>query len=576
MKLELIPVVRYWEYSPRELSAALDRLSSQGATTVGAWVPWMHLETDRQHLLQKFVKQAVALGLRVRLGVTPELGTGFPSAGIPEDLLEDRGNWAQDRTGEPIFACSPPNIHPLVSLTAPSVFQRYGHFLLKFVQELQDVLPEQTQQPVSLVVTDSLFKHYRNTGLPLEDHGDYSMRYAQPEGGRSAWNPAAAERLFQNRAVDFLHSRFARHREIKVERGNVCTRSASLDRLAEELFASGVNLPQFFRDLQRSAAHCSLLWLDDVQALSGRERQFLISAGVVCFDEVWLGEEDYLATKESFRARIHRLVKTYQVPEATRHRPALALVENRFAPAKFALALQDKLGFSLRMRGSALDINPEELASLRFIVAEEALRLEFTQSKELLRLAQDEGKTVVLFRSSLCDRAAQTIASHRSFQIRHGWDYEICLFAGGGQLLIVQGGGDTAGDMHSLAQSLIGVAKLEPWCTYLKEDICTLRVDWQGGAETARSLFLLNPRPEAKSLHLEFHMPVRLGEGEGEDFTAELPPYAAIPLQVTVLEKREAPVAAMMGAGAELADEPVLPTNLENEGIQDGTQAELA
>ena len=116
MKLELVPVVRYWESNAKEIFAVIDRIRESGATAVGAFVPWTHLETDRHHLLQKLVKQCKASGVSLRLVVTPELGIGFPNGGVPDELLRERQNLAQDRLGHPFYACVPPNIHPLVSL----------------------------------------------------------------------------------------------------------------------------------------------------------------------------------------------------------------------------------------------------------------------------------------------------------------------------------------------------------------------------------------------------------------------------------------------------------------------------
>ena len=72
MKLELVPVVRYWDYNSKELFEAIERVRESGATSIGAFVPWSHLETDRHHLLQKLVKQCSASGLGIRLVVTPE------------------------------------------------------------------------------------------------------------------------------------------------------------------------------------------------------------------------------------------------------------------------------------------------------------------------------------------------------------------------------------------------------------------------------------------------------------------------------------------------------------------------
>ena len=43
MKLELIPVVRYWDYNSKEIFGAVDAIRESGATSLAAVVPWSHL-----------------------------------------------------------------------------------------------------------------------------------------------------------------------------------------------------------------------------------------------------------------------------------------------------------------------------------------------------------------------------------------------------------------------------------------------------------------------------------------------------------------------------------------------------
>ncbi len=264
MKLALVPVVRYWDYNSKDIFAAIERIRESGATTIAAFVPWSHLETDRHHLLQKLVKQCAASGLSLRLGITPELGIGYPNGGVPDELLRERQNLAQDRLGHPFYACVPPNIHPLVSLLAPAVFQRYGHFLLKITQELTEVFQEGFEADLELVVSDSLFKHYRNTGLAASDHGDFSLRHMQFGAGykKEEWTPALAERIFHSRAFDFLESRFSKFSKVKVVSRNLFARDSSHGRLLEELIGSGPGHADLFKELVRARASCSVAWLD--------------------------------------------------------------------------------------------------------------------------------------------------------------------------------------------------------------------------------------------------------------------------------------------------------------------------
>jgi len=305
MKLELIPVVRYWDYNSKEIFAVLERFRSEGVQIIAAWVPWSHLESDRHHLLRRFLKQAATCGLSVRLGITPEIGIGYSNGGIPEELLRERQNHAQDRLGQPIFACVPPNIHPMVSLMAPAVFQRYGHFLLKLYQEISEVYAEGYSGSLDLVVSDSFFKHYRNTGLPASDHGDFSLRHVQLASGfrKEEWTPAMAERIFHTRAFDFLKSRFAQQRNVRVVAKTVCTRDSSFGRLLEEMIGSGPGVAETFKMLTEARCASSMAWLDDLRLLRDRERNFLVSSALVLFGELWLSENDFFSLSAPFRKK---------------------------------------------------------------------------------------------------------------------------------------------------------------------------------------------------------------------------------------------------------------------------------
>jgi len=581
MKLELVPVVRYWDYNPKDIFSAIDRIRESGSTTLAVMVPWSHLETDRHHMLQKLVKQAAASGLSLRLCVTPELGIGYANGGVPDELLRERHNLAQDRLGHPFYACVPPNIHPLVSLLAPAVFQRYGHFLLKLTQELTEVFAEGFETDVELVVTDSLFKHYRNTGLAASDHGDFSLRHMQFGAGykKEEWTPALAERIFHSRAFDFLESRFSKFPRVKVVSKNIFARESSHGRLLEEMIGSGPNHADLFRDLIRARSSCSIAWLDDLYRLRDRERNFLVSSALVLFGEIWLNEHDYFALSEGFRAKMRKLIRGFSTEETELARPAIALAQNRFAPARISALLQDKLGVALKLKTSLAEIDAEERKFTKLFVVEEGYTLELRQTMELLGLARDRDCTLVLFRSSLCETGLKELKKLKTFRLNHGWLFEIGIYPGGGHVLLIEGQEHSQLSMGTLGDSLVSVARIEPFCSFDRGEsgVISVSVDWalkdetpeEKAKGTMKTLFLMNPEPEAKKLTLEFNGRVRIhgmsqgegasaesgDEGFGKCFETELPPLSVIPMSLFVERMNSV---------------------LQEKSEEDGTSAELA
>jgi hypothetical protein len=557
MKLELIPVVRYWDYGQRDALELLERLRSAGVKHIGAFVPWSHLETDRQHSLQRFARQVLAGGFSLRLGVTPELGIGYSNAGVPDELLRERQNLAQDRLGRPIYACAPPNIHPLVSLLAPQVFQRYGHFLLKLVQELTEVFDEGLPQPVELVVTDSMFKHYRNAGLNSQDHGDFSLRHMQFGAGykREEWTPALAEKIFFSRAHDFLESRFSRFSGLTVRSERIFAREANQQRLIEEMLSAGPSPAGLFRALTKGRASCSLAWLDDFHGLKDRERSFLISSALLTFGELWISENDFFQLSPSFQKKLGRMEQSFGQEAVELSQPAIALVQNRFAPARIPTLLQEKLGAGVLFRRSLSDITENEKAKLRLLAVEEGYSLELRQTLDLFSLAKKYDCTIVLFRSSLCESSRREIQKLKTFRLNHGWLFEIALFPEGGNILLVEGQESSTLSMDTLGDSLLSVARIEPLCALATKGgmAATLALDWRmstngdSSSEVAkmRTLILINPEPKAQQVELDFHAKAKiqglqLGGGPaqsaeelpGTKFETELPGLSVIPLTV--------------------------------------------
>ena len=135
-------LVNYWEIKPTQYEQVLADLALKEISTVAAFVPWNHAETDIYHSLKKFLRAAYATNLKVKLFVMPELGLNYPSVGIPKDLLQSNSNLAVDKRGQIIYNLAAPNIFPLPSFYSPEVIKRFGNFLIKVAGVLGELSAE--------------------------------------------------------------------------------------------------------------------------------------------------------------------------------------------------------------------------------------------------------------------------------------------------------------------------------------------------------------------------------------------------------------------------------------------------
>jgi hypothetical protein len=181
---------------------------------------------------------------------------------------------------------------------------------------------------------------------------------------------------------------------------------------------------------------------------------------------------------------------------------------------------------------------------------------------ELLNIARQRDCTVVTFRSSLCDNALKEFKKLKTFRLNHGWLFEIGIFPEGGHVLLIEGQEHSQLSMDTLGDSLVSVARIEPFCSFERKDtgVLSLSFDWDLKDETPeekakgsmKTLFLINPDAEARKFSLEFSGPVRIhgmsqGEGAsaeldgfGSCFETELPPLSVIPMSVFVKKTVEA------------------------------------
>jgi hypothetical protein len=141
--------------------------------------------------------------------------------------------------------------------------------------------------------------------------------------------------------------------------------------------------------------------------------------------------------------------------------------------------------------------------------------------------------------------------------LNHGWLFEIGLFPSGGNVLLIEGKEHTQLSMDTLGDSLVSVAKIEPFCSFDRRDsnVLSLAIDWKLKDESAlerqggsmKTIFLINPDSSARKLSLEFARPVHIHhsagagaaaeippESLGNTFETELPPLSVIPLSVFV------------------------------------------
>ena len=587
MDVNLTPTIRYWDMEAPRIAAHLQEIKQSGLNSVGAWVPWAHLESDRRQSLRKFLKQAAQFGLKARLVVTPEVGVGYANGGIPEDLLRKVENLARDRTGQTIYSCSPPNVHPLVNLNSPPVFQRYGHFLLRLAQEIQEAIEENFESKIELVVGDSFFKHYRTAGLPPEDHGDFSPLFLQRElDFMQGWTPAQAERTFCVRALDFLAQRFERSREVSVSGRNFFMRGASLERLVEEIAGAEPDPARIFQELRLARPRCDGVWLEGLAALAPKERSFLVSAALAFYGDLWLPIEDCLATSQSFRQRMGQLRESLSSEDSRYERPVLAIVQNRFAPARLTHALRAKLEGALQLRSSMIDLKAEELRRIRIMVVEEALLIEYEQFQALVRRAREDGATIAFFRSSLCKRAQAEMNLFDKFKFNHGWRYEVTLFPGGGHILVVDGQEHGGVSMDTLAERLLAVGGVEKWCTM--SDACVSRMTFDpqtavigGQALRERIIFFANPSDEERRVKMSFTRGLRFegmrlarAEGatpdplEAEEMEATIPALALVPPRVFFPQEEQ--------LGFASSDLPAANEEIGKPGASDGIREQLA
>lgn len=521
MDFRLTPVVRYWQQTPTQLKSELRKLKDAGARSVGAFVPWAHLNTDRHKKLQKFIRSVDAIGLQLKLCVTPELGTGYPNGGVPDNIQRKADYWAKDRFGQVYYNTAPPNMHPLVNLGHADVFQKYGHFLLKISQEISEILFEVDQLPIELIVSDSFFRHYAFTG------------------GETEYQSAAfTETVFCDRSRDFLESKFSQFGNVRVRQLKMFSREASLGRLLEEASGGRPAFDSLARNmLQRSVVN-QAVWFDDLARLDARERNFLLSASLVLYGDVFLPFEDYFACTAKFRKKLRAFTDDLS-GRVNIWQPVCGLIKEMRQPPEIVNELHRRLNSALKMKTSFRDLHQYQL-----VVVDPDIKISMTELERFIDLVSDHEVTVAFHRESFEARAAHLMQAHRTFQITHEWAFEVALFAGAGKIVIYDEENRQKNACDKLAERLLSIAEVKPLCSIDHRDVASVCLEWDE-SDSMKTLFLLNISRDKREVDIKFARAVELigmkvgraaddraAAMDGLEFSTELPPLSVVPMNI--------------------------------------------
>lgn len=74
----------------------------------------------------------------------------------------------------------------------------------------------------------------------------------------------------------------------------------------------------------------------------------------------------------------------------------------------------------------------------------------------------------------------------KTFRLNHGWLFEIGIYPGGGHVLLIEGQESSNLTMNTLGDSLVSVARIEPFCSFDRGDsgVVSASVDWTLKDET--------------------------------------------------------------------------------------------
>ena len=520
-KASLTPVLSYWAMSEKELIFELEELKKAGTKTIGAWVPWAHLEKDFSGSLERLVLLSIRINITPRLVISPELNTSYDPRVIPEHLLKDKENLARDRLGRTIYNFSPPNIHPLVDLSKEAVQESYENFLLLFSEKLKGLLNHQKNAKIDLIIGDSFFKHYQYQ--KQESNATYYEK--------AVCNKANEEYYFRSSAFLFFKLEFEEYGGVRVLNRSYSTPSCSPKRMLEESFNVDSSMNETFKRIREDSTQYDSIWFPDMERLDHKERNFLISSSVVLYKDIWINAKDYLNTSLNFRKKMQYMTNFFS--KENLYRPVLTLVENRYQHSKLVQKIHARMDASLRICSFIQEISSSDLAQTKLLIIEKKIRSK--DFMHLLEMTEKSQANIFTFREYLSQSSINNLKYLQGFHIKYKWEYEIFPLPTGRNLIIIDKKIKNDMDIELLIDKMLSVSDIKKICNYSEKSLFFTSTK---NEEDKRILFFMNYTSKRMTTKISFPSKVAFTAANPQEpatsFHIDLPSYSLIPAEITL------------------------------------------
>jgi hypothetical protein len=410
--------VNYWEIKPAQYEAKLHELALKDVRVVSAFVPWAHVETDIFHSLRKFVRAAAAIRLNVRLFAMPELGVNYPNAGFPKDLLSPIANLAVDRVGRILYNHAAPNIFPLPSFSSPEVLKRFGNYLIKLGSILGEVFTEVGSSDFcEIVVSNSLFNYYRNHGLKLGDHGDYSAAHVMAfrdfldrEYSAEEFKMQVYEGYNRHRFFTHVEKLLREKTEMVFARKNTacalrhvdlfnpeCDPEAAYHGLLTELFDYKPSVQRYYQAIVAGGYRGEAIYLGNsgiFRRFADQEKSFLMLAALVHSGEVAVMAEEIFKLSPNFQRKLRSLMSFLEERKLVRQTRVAYVSASKFSMEERSFRSLAAMAPGVLSVSSSVDSAAKQLSErLVFMDPRSVIRL--VELVQLLSLAK-VGKVVAV------------------------------------------------------------------------------------------------------------------------------------------------------------------------------------
>ena len=522
-KNHLSPVLPYWDLSEKELSHELRELKESGTQTIGAWIPWSHLEKDKSHSLEKLLSLSIHMDLTPRLVISPELNSLYNSRVIPGHLLQNKENLAKDAFGRTIYNFSQPSIYPLVDLSKKAIQKAYESFLLLLSKKLKNILSKYKQARVDLIIGDSFFKYYGNT----KQKNTSSSTYLEND-------LTTKEYYFRSISSIFLGLELEEYKNVKLLNRTFSIPNSSIENLLEEILRVNPSVSAIFKKIKKDSSRYDSIYFSDLEKFNSREKNFLISSSLVLHKDVWINSKDYLNSSQNFKNKIQHM--TNFLREESLYKPVMMLTKSRYQHSKLSQRIHDRMGAALKIYSVPQEISSADLTESKLLIIEKEIKNK--DLMRLLKLAEKSRINIISFWDFLSSSSINSLKTMRSLNIKHKWDYEIFPLLSGGNFIIVDDKIKSDMDIELLIDKMLYISNISKVCNYSEKRL-TFASTKNKVDKNKRTLFFMNDSSKRIKTKLSFPSKVILGtsksEEPGSDFNMELPPYSLVPTEVAFI-----------------------------------------